>query len=78
MVADGVRSEQWSCPGQYKPVFLSDGLRLKCEECNYIHKGALRGFWSRRGLGACGICFLKAILVFIFGPNLNARILTST
>ena len=39
----GTRTVQRNCPGEFRPVLLRDGTGagLKCDLCNYIHKGGL-------------------------------------
>ena len=60
---------QSNCPGECRPIALSDGsgFGLKCDLCNYIHKGV-------GGLGACRrmVAVLFAITTGVSYRNLKA------
>ena len=34
-----------------RPIALGNEIGLKCDDCGYVSKGALRGFWSKGRLG---------------------------
>ena len=50
-----------SCDGECFPISLNPDVAIKCQKCNFISKGGLRGFWR------CGKLGLVKMVLIVFG-----------